>query len=60
MLTFGIIDGVKGICWECEVETTDLAWYAPDGEINIVCRDCIAKIFAEVGMDWDSLKPDGF
>ena len=60
MLKFGIIDGGKGTCWECLEETRDLAWYAPEGEINIVCQRCIAKIFAEAGLDWETLKPDGF
>ena len=52
MMQYGIIDGVKDVCWECEKVTQDLAWYAPNGVFNQVCQDCIAKIFAEVGLDW--------
>ena len=60
LLHFGIIDMPSGgICWECEKHTRDLAWYDSDG-FNQVCQDCIAKIFAEVGLDWEELKPDGF
>ena len=59
MLMFGIIDGPKGRCWECNKDTEDLAWYESDG-FNIVCQPCIKKIFAEVGLDWEELKPDGF
>ena len=59
MLKFGIIDGPKAICQECLKETEDLAWYDSDG-LNIVCQPCIKKIFAEVGLDWEELKPNGF
>lgn len=47
-------------CWECQRETRDLAWYTSEEGINIVCQDCIAKIFAEIGLNWNELKPDGF
>ena len=60
---FGIIDLETSMgamdCWECRKNTRDLAWYDSDG-FNLVCQDCIAKIFAEVGLDWETLRPGGF
>ena len=59
-MLFGILDGPARPCWECREVTGKLAWYTSAEGINIVCRSCIKKIFEEVGLDWEQLKPDGY